>query len=139
MSNVLASLIVQIGADIKDYSDGLKQATSQLAQMSRTMEDAGRNMTAMITLPIVGLGAAAIETAGKFEQTQIAFTHFLGSVQASKAYLADLYNFAATTPFQIGDVTQGARSLLAMGFAANQVTPMLRILGDQLSAVGRTE
>lgn len=139
MSNVLASLIVKIGADIKDYSDGLKQATSQLAQIGREMQDAGRTLTAGITLPIVGLGAAAVETAGKFEQTQIAFTHFLGSVQAARGFLGDLYNFAATTPFQINDVTQGAQALMAMGFAAKDIIPDLRILGDQLSAVGRTE
>jgi tape measure domain-containing protein len=139
MAKVLASLIVKIGADIKDYSDGLKQATSQLAKVSRTMVDAGRNMTAAITLPMVGLGMAAVNVAGKFEQTQIAFTHFLGSSQAAKAYLGDLYKFAATTPFEIESVTKGAQSLMAMGFAAQDVVPDLRILGDQLSAVGRTE
>jgi tape measure domain-containing protein len=139
MSNVLASLIVKIGADIKDYSDGLKQATSLLSDVGRKFEAVGTSLTAAVTLPLVGLGAAAVNVAGKFEQTQIAFTHFLGSTQAAKSYLAELYNFAATTPFEIGDVTKGAQSMMAMGFAAQDVIPDLRILGDQLSAVGRTE
>ena len=139
MSDVLASLIVKIGADIKDYSDGMKQSVSILGDVSRKFESLGANLTAALTVPIVGLGAAAIETAGKFEQTQIAFTHFLGSVQAARGFLDDLYNFAATTPFQIGDVTKGAQALMAMGFAAKDIVPDLRILGDQLSAVGRTE
>ncbi len=149
----LGDLIVRIGANIDDFKSSMSSlissasaAASQvekefegLANVGSSLIGLGATLTASLTVPLVGVGNAALETAGKLEQTQIAFTHFLGGTQQAKAYLEELYNFAATTPFQIGDVTTGAQKLLAMGFAAKEVTPLLRILGDQLSAVGRTE
>ena len=137
MADTLASLIVKIGADISQYVDEMAKASRQLEQMGSKFERVGAVMSAAITLPIVGVGAAALNVAGELEQTQIAFSHFLGGAQNAKAYLQDLYSFAATTPFQIKDVTTGAQALMAMGFEAKSVIPTLTVLGDQLSAVGR--
>lgn len=149
----LGDLVVRVGAEISGFVDSMSTVAEKmnatadqvekrmdaLEGVGRRLAVAGAGLTAAVTLPIVGIGEAALATAGKFEQTQIAFEHFLGSAQSAKNYLADLYEFAKTTPFQITDITQGATKLMAMGFAAKEVTPMLRILGDQLSAVGRMD
>jgi tape measure domain-containing protein len=149
----LGDLMVRIGCNVDEFTGQMAKVSTiagktmgevedrlgGLASMGQGLATLGASLTAFVTLPIVGIGTAAVEAAGKLEQTQIAFAHFLGGAQQSKDYLKELYQFAATTPFQIGEVTGGAQKLMAMGFAAKEVTPMLRVLGDQLSAVGRTE
>jgi Tape measure protein len=151
--SVLGDLIVKIGADITGFTSSMstvmekmdeagESVTKNLASIEavgQRLAVAGTIITAAVTLPILGLAKSALETAGAFEQTQVAFTHFMGSAREAKAYLADLYAFAATTPFQITDLTKGAQALMAMGTSAKDVIPMLRIIGDQLSAVGRPE
>jgi tape measure domain-containing protein len=73
----------------------------------------------------------AIKKAGEFQQTQIAFTTILGgNEKAAKALIAQLEEFANTTPFLTDEVVKAGRSLLAFGIEANKVTPFLRRIGD---------
>lgn len=70
------------------------------------------------------------------EQNTIAFTQFLGSAKAADQYLKELYQIAATTPFQFADVTMGAKKLIAMGADANEAKDELITLADAASALG---
>lgn len=83
------------------------------------------------------LGARALETAGKFEQWTVSFTTLLHSEEAAKSMLADLVDFAIRTPFEIPDVVNNAQKLMAFGFAAQEVIPMLTTLGDAVAGLGK--
>lgn len=91
-------------------------------------------------LAVAGAGAvaggAAIKLAADYEQTEIAFTTLLGSGAKAKAFLADMRDFAAKTPFQFTDLTKAATKMLAFGFAAKDVRPMLTSVGDAVAALG---
>jgi tape measure domain-containing protein len=148
-----SDLMVVVGANISAFQtafqavsqtldrlgDEVEKAMSSFEGMGARMAAAGSELSAAISIPILDIGKNALETAAKFEQTQIAFEHFIGSAQGAKDYLKQLYDFAANTPFQIQDITGGAQKLMAMGFAARDVIPMLKAMGDQLSAVGRMD
>src|SRR5207249_10569177 len=73
----------------------------------------------------------------QMEQTQVAFTHLLGSSQAAGDYLKQLWNFAATTPFEFNQVTAAAQQMIAFGFSAKDVLPDLTDMGDALSSMGQ--
>lgn len=88
---------------------------------------------------VAGLGALAmkaIQVAGEWEQSTIAFTTLLGSASEAKKFLADLQDFAAKTPFELPDLLTASRRLLAMGFAAQEVRPMLTSIGDAAAGLG---
>lgn len=70
------------------------------------------------------------------EQTKIAFTGMLGSGTAAQAMLDRLEQFAAATPFEFPELAQDARLLVAMGFAANDVIPIMRNVGDTVAGLG---
>jgi tape measure domain-containing protein len=70
------------------------------------------------------------------EQNTVAFTHFLGSTQLATAYLGQLYQLAATTPFEFSQVTMAAKRMLAFGFTAQEATDDLRVLADAASGLG---
>ena len=65
-----------------------------------------------------------------FEQTTIAFTTMLGSSERAIEMLGKLSEFAAKTPFQLAEVEEGAKQLLAMGASVESVIPELKMLGD---------
>lgn len=50
--------------------------------------------------------------------------------------ISDLANLAATTPFDMKGVVNGAKQLLAYGFAANEITDTMRRLGDVSAGLG---
>lgn len=89
----------------------------------------------------VGLGLAAfvggaLEGAGKAEQLQTAFSVMIGDAKTAKDTLASLTQFAATTPFELPEVQEGAKKLLAFGVAAKDLEPTLRSLGDVSAGIG---
>jgi len=69
------------------------------------------------------------------ERTQIAFTQMLGSSSAATDMLAQLKQFAISTPFQFDGLTQSAQQLMAMGVAARDVIPDLTAIGDAVAGV----
>lgn len=75
---------------------------------------------------ITGIAKMAMDA----EQTHIAFETMLGSTVKATAALADLKQFANTTPFESEEVTKSGRSLLAYGFAVNELLPNLKAVGD---------
>lgn len=89
---------------------------------------------------LVGLGTAVGVTGVNFnalkEQAQIAFTTMLGSGDKAKAFLDDLQDFAAKTPFEFPELLSASQRLLAMGFAADEVRPTLTAIGDAVAGLG---
>lgn len=121
---------------IKRVGDSAQEVGKRFEDIGLTLERTGKRMTTLVTLPILGAGAAAIKTAADFEQTQIAFTSMLGSAEKAKTLLKDLTDFGAKTPFQLSEVEQGAKQLLAMGAATENIIPELRMLGDVSAGLG---
>lgn len=89
-----------------------------------------------LTTGLIQAGKAGLQAAADFQQTQIAFTTMLGSAQKSEQFLADMRDFAAATPFELPGLLASARQLLAMGFAAKDVKPMLTSIGDAVAGLG---
>lgn len=146
----LGDLMVRVGASIDGYTAAMDQVVSKAATtadqvekrfekfetVGAAMAKIGVGLTAGLTVPIVGIGTAALTAAGDMEQAQIGFTTLLKSGDAASAMLANLRDFAAKTPFQFTELVTASQRLMAMGFAANEVIPTLRSVGDAVSALG---
>lgn len=133
---VIANLLISIGADTKELGAGLDKATKQVQRFGADLESAGLRLTAGISLPLVGIGTAALQAAGKMEQNRVAFTTLLKSADAAKAHLEELKKFALVTPFQFEDLTKASRLMQAYGFSASDVVPKLRTIGNAVAALG---
>lgn len=72
---------------------------------------------------------------GMFQQIEIAFETMLGSADKANALMAQLMDTARKTPFEMGDVAQGAKQLLAYGVQAEEVNATLIKLGDIASGL----
>ncbi len=96
----------------------------------------GAGLTAAITVPLAGLGLAAVKTAGELEQTTVAFKTLLGGSDQALAHLQQLRDFAAATPFEFKDLTDASKKMQALGFSAQEVIPTLKIIGDTAAGLG---
>lgn len=131
-----SQLIVKVIGDVSSFDKEFKKSQRLLESFSNTATSLGTRLSAAVTLPLVGLGTAALQAAGKMEQTQIAFKTMLGSSTAAEKHLKELKDFAAATPFEFEDVTRASRKMQALGFAAQDVLPNLRIIGDAAAGLG---
>ncbi len=91
----------------------------------------------LVSASIVGVSAVAgIRFDSIREQAQIAFTTMLGSGTKAKHFLDELAAFAAHTPFEFQGLVQTSQQLIAMGFHAQQVKPLMTAVGDAVAALG---
>lgn len=134
--NSLYELFIRISADTADYDKKLTAASAKIERFGDQMSNIGSRLSMAITLPMVGLGAAALKVAGDMESAKVGFTTMMKSEIEAEKHLKGLRDFALTTPFQFGELTQASRLMQAMGFAAQDVIPKLRTIGDAVSALG---
>jgi len=83
-----------------------------------------------------GAATAGISFNNQLEQADIAFTTMLGSGEKAQVFLNELKAFAAATPFEFPDLVDASQKLLAMGFAAKDVRPLLTDVGNAAAAMG---
>ena len=81
------------------------------------------------------LAKSFVDTASAFEQFRVQLTTITGSLQQAKASMGWITNFAATTPYELDEVTQAFIKLKNYGIDPTDGT--LRILGDTASAMGK--
>jgi tape measure domain-containing protein len=132
----IAELLVKIGADSKDVDKELDKTANKLMDAGGKMAGAGAILSAGITAPIVMLGKSVISAGMAAEQSQVAFSTLLGSGEKAKVFLGELQDFAAKTPFEFNDLEDASKRMLAFGFSAEQILPMLTAVGDATSGLG---
>ena len=128
------------GSIVTSLSDKLVSGGSALQGFGRSVADLGGKLTTGLTLPLAtataGVGAFALSTASAAETTEISFTTMLGSAEAARDMMDELSDFAAHTPFELSGLQTATRQLLAYGFTAEDVIPMLTAVGDATAALG---
>src|SRR6266567_4035478 len=159
---ILGDMLVRYRADISDLSNKVKQAKSEMSTVDETAKKTGTGIFSGFTQGVkgaisfgaqigqtvsgvqalansaIGLGQALLEPNASMEQTTVGFETLLGKGQKTQAFLKDLQNFAAATPFEFPELSTDAEHMLAFGFSAKEVIPDLTAIGDAMSAMGKS-
>lgn len=139
----IASLQVLIGANTKGLQREIANVQKTIRQkLGGNAIEISENMIAGVaglSAALAGLGAVAVRSAAQMEQTEKAFTTLLKSADLAKDFLAELERFAAATPFELPGLLNASKRLLAFGFSAQQVIPILTAIGDSAAALGMGE
>lgn len=139
----VASLQVLIGANTKGLQKEIANVQKTIRQkLGGNAIEISENMIAGVaglSAALAGLGAVAVRSAAQMEQTEKAFTTLLKSADLAKDFLAELERFAAATPFELPGLLNASKRLLAFGFSAQQVIPILTAIGDSAAALGMGE
>lgn len=106
------------------------------SRIGTAMYDAGKRIAAALTVAGIAGAGAALKLAADWEQAEIAFTTMLGSAQKARKFMGELESFAAKTPFELPGLVDASRKLLAFGFAAQDIIPMMTAIGDGVSGLG---
>lgn len=76
----IARLIVSLEADIKVFVKDMNKAGRQVERSARQMESIGRNLTTGVTLPLLGVGAAAVKMAVDAQESEQFFAIAMGGM-----------------------------------------------------------
>ncbi len=137
----VADLLIQIGADTSDLKKQLEGMERELKRIfgAEIMKISERAAGAIggFAESLGSFGISAVQAAGELEQTRVAFKNLLHSAEGADAFIAQMQDFAARTPFEFNDVTKAAQKFKAFGFETESIIPALTAVGDATAAMGK--
>lgn len=138
----MSGLHYDITASNDDLIAKLRQSREAIVNGSKDAEGAGSAMEGMFKKAAVALGmvgtvdfakniiSQVVNITGEFQQLEVAFTTMLGSEETANTLMQQLVKTAATTPFDLKGVSQGAKQLIAYGIEAKDVNKTIVELGN---------
>lgn len=136
------SLYFESGVDTAKFTRDIQRMERQITGMTRTagaeadkmnqlFHRAGAVMAAYFSLQATkNFIGDVVRVRGEFQQLNIAFETMLGSKEKADKLMADVVDFAAKTPFELTDLAQATKSLLAFGYTSEDVMKDIKALGD---------
>lgn len=138
----MSSAVIRIGADTSDFRRGLNSALGEMGSFAKQIAAvaSGQALFAGLQGAVSAVGAAlrgfgdtfkeSISVAGEFEAVVAQFTTFYKSAETAQGAVAELAKYAATTSFQLGEISSAGAGLAAAGVPAEQLKESIRIIGD---------
>ena len=131
-----------ITGDNKGFLNSMDGVRSSVRSTMQDVEKSGMGVEQMFdrlkkaaALSFAGFSAKELignimDVRGQFQQLEVAFKTMLGSEEKATKLMDQLVKTAATTPFDLKGVADGAKMLLAYGTEVENVNEMLVRLGD---------
>jgi hypothetical protein len=148
-------LIVELTAQIQGLKSGLDSASEQLTKFNNKTNSTGQNSQKDFDLigsaaskvggivagafavgSIISFGKGVIDATSQFQKFEAVLSNTLGSSSAAQLALSQIQEFAATTPFQVDELTGAFVKLANQGFKPN--VDQMRLLGDLASSTGKS-
>lgn len=120
---------------LHECENGVRNTSKQIEQSGLSIEDLFNRMTKAAAAFGAGFTAKELisniaQVRGEFQQLEVAFKTMLGSEDKANALMQQLVKTAATTPFDLQGVANGAKQLLAYGENVENVNDDLIRLGN---------
>lgn len=130
---IVRELITLIGFKVNESQ--FRAAEKRIKKLQSGLQSFGIKATIFLTAPFVALNVWMAKTLSSFEQVDVAFQTMIGDVDKAKGLVEDMLQFAAKTPFEVKDIGNVVKQLLATGSSVETVIDDLRILGNAASGV----
>ena len=133
-------MTIFIGGDNSDFLkkwESTKRALRKgLGSEAMALSESIATGFAAAAVAMGALGLASVKMAGEMQANKRAFATLLGDSQQAEKFLGDLARFAAETPFELPGLVTASKRLLAYGFAARDIIPIMAAIGDAAAMLG---
>ncbi len=137
----LNNQLKQVNEELKNQNRAFGSAGSGASEFGNIIKNAFSVTLGMGFFDMIktGFNYAKGEAFGfnsSLQQTTIAFTTLMGSAEQANEYIQWMMDYSSKTPFEFKDLAEGSRLLMAFGFEASQIPPMLEAIGNTASGLG---
>lgn len=131
MKDRLTSGLDKAGRKVDELKVKTSSATSEMERLDRQTQSV-KNTASKIAgaFAVQQLVQNIIKVRGEFQQLEVSFNTMLGSEEKASELMDQLIRTAATTPFDLQGIANGARQLLAYGENVENVNDDLIRLGN---------
>ena len=120
---------------IAKTESGFDKLGKKLDRVGQGMTNAGRKLTAGVTVPILGIGAAMLKSAADLEATEAKYsTVFAGMTDDADEFIKEFQKLTPATTAEARNMASGIQDLLVpMGFMREEATA---ITGELFHVIG---
>ena len=116
---------IKLSADLRGFSKELQNAERDLKRFGANMQNIGRSLSTALTLPIVGLGAAAVNEFTNFETQMAKVKAVSGATGQDFENLSQLArDLGKSTKYSAGEVAGLELEFSKLGFVPAQIQAM---------------
>lgn len=132
-----AKLMVEVGADTRDAQKGVDDFSGKLNRAAKNLTSTGLGLSAAITAPLIGIAAAALDSAGGFEQSMNVLQEVTGASEGVMASMRDeALRLGAVTVFSAGEAADAMLELGKAGLDTNEIMASIGGVLDLAAAGG---
>lgn len=157
----VASLVAEVRADIKDFQSKMKTVEGTLDRIEgkavstgtnsgnamerffnratragENLSKVGQTLTIGLTLPLIGVGKAAIDSATRMDAARKSLTAVMGSAEAAEAEIDKLYQTAKKPGLGFAQAIRGSAALQSVRFEADSARDIMEKLGNAIARAG---
>ena len=122
---------------LKTFQSQTATFSDKMSALGNTMSSIGGTLTTSVTLPLVGLGTAALKVGNDFEAQMSRVQAISGATGEELQSLNDLaLQLGADTSFSASQAAQGMENLASAGFTVNEIVAAMPGLLDLAASSG---
>jgi hypothetical protein len=139
---ILKRLNIVLGADTSALEDKMRKAANNLRREGRNFGQIGSELSMAVSLPLIGIGAAALKAAGDMESFRMGFNTTMKaagrSAEDATKELAALREVAKMPGIDFEGAIKGSMRLQGVGMNAEKARKLIAELANGISMAGGT-
>jgi tape measure domain-containing protein len=132
----IGKLLLKLGIDTTNLDKELGRVEKSMSKFGQNMQNIGSNLTQSLTLPIIGLGTAALKSFADMERLQNGLTAIMGSSQDAAIEMEKLRKVAENPGLALPEVVKASSSLQSVGMNADAARETITQFGNAVARAG---
>jgi tape measure domain-containing protein len=129
----IGKLLLKLGIDTTNLDKELGKVEKSMTKFGNTMKNVGSNLTTSLTMPIVGIGAAALKSFADMERLEGGLTAIMGSSKDAAAEMDKLRKVAENPGLALPQVVKASASLQSVGMDADKARNVITQFGNAVA------
>ena len=132
----IGKLLLKLGIDTTNLDKELGKVEKSMTRFGQNMSNLGSTLTQSLTLPIIGVGAAALKSFADMEKLQNGLVAIMGSSEGAAVELEKLRKVAENPGLALPEVVKASASLQSVGMSADAARETITQFGNAVARAG---
>jgi tape measure domain-containing protein len=132
----IGKLLLKLGIDTTNLDKELGKVEKSMTRFGQNMSNLGSTLTQSLTLPIIGVGAAALKSFADMEKLQNGLIAIMGSSEGAAVELEKLRKVAENPGLALPEVVKASASLQSVGMSADAARETITQFGNAVARAG---
>ena len=132
----IGKLLLKLGIDTTNLDKELGKVEKSMTKFGQNMSNLGSTLTQSLTLPIIGVGAAALKSFADIEKLQNGLIAIMGSSEDAAVEMEKLRKVAENPGLALPEVVKASASLQSVGMNADAARETITQFGNAVARAG---